>query len=70
MPAAMFAAVPRTPPPPKEPPVYGPGLSTAVLGSSVIGRLFATPEPPAEPHVMSDTDTSLFDYDSPDLQPG
>ena len=62
MPVASFAAVPRTPPPPKTPPPeVGFGISSGVLNTTLLGRMFATPEPGDE-HMLSDTDTSLFDY--------
>ena len=62
MPTAMFAAVPRTPPPPKESPDFGVGINSALLNSSMLTRMFASPDIPDD-NPLSDTDTSLFDYD-------
>lgn len=71
MPAAMFVAVPRAPPPPKEPPEYSPGLSSTLLNSSVLGLMFATPEPPLDESMpFSDTETSMYDYEKVEVAAG
>lgn len=60
----MFAAVPRTPPPPAQVPDVDSGLSSALLSAGLVGQMFATPEPPSDERVLSDavSDTSVDDY--------
>lgn len=61
MPTATVAAVPRVQMQPQtatEKPDFK--ASSGILNASLLGRLFATPEP--DNGHLSETDTSLYDY--------
>ncbi|XP_074646610.1 centrosomal protein of 89 kDa-like isoform X2 [Tubulanus polymorphus] len=64
VPTATFAAVPRTPPPPKPSPQYTAGLSSTLLNSTMLSRMFATPVPPIDDG-SQEVDTSIDDYADP-----
>ena len=61
VPSAIFAAVPKTPPP-TTPPGTGVGLAASLTNVATIGRLFAEPVPLSEDDLLSDPDSSLYDY--------
>ena len=61
MPSIAVAAVPRSPPPPPQT-QSDPNMTTTVLNSSMLGRMFATP--PMDDPNRSETDTSLIDYEN------
>ena len=56
MPSIAVSAVPRSPPPTVRPETSG------LLHSSMLGKLFATPN--ADDQYRSETDTSLPDYEN------
>ena len=73
MPTAMFAAVPRVPPPPRDAPYVSAGLASTLLNSSMLTRMFATPVPESDPlgntqlgttGPITDPDTSYYDYEN------
>ncbi|XP_064641370.1 centrosomal protein of 89 kDa-like isoform X2 [Lineus longissimus] len=62
VPTASFSAVPRTPPPPSPDPQFTSGMASALMSSTMLGRLFAEPVPQSDDN---DVDTSLDDYGDP-----
>ena len=67
MPPVVFTAVPRIPPPVLEKSRYSLGLSTSLLNTSLLSRLFATPTPAPdvdrEEWPSDDNDSSNLDYE-------
>ena len=62
MPSVAVSAVPRSPPPTVRQETAPRNPSTSVLHSSMLGKLFATPN--ADDQYRSETDTSLPDYEN------
>ncbi|XP_041375483.1 centrosomal protein of 89 kDa-like isoform X4 [Gigantopelta aegis] len=61
VPSAIFAAVPKTPPP-TTPPGTGVGLAGSLSNVATLGRLFAEPMPLSDDDPLSDPESSLYDY--------
>ena len=68
MPPTMFVAVPDITPLPPTTQVYGAGLASALVNSSVVPRLLGQCQPRSRwpCHLSNDTDTSLNDYLQPE----
>ena len=68
MPPTMFVAVPDITPLPPTTQVYGAGLASALVNSSVVPRLLGQCQPLSRwpGHLSNDTDTSLNDYLQPE----
>ena len=63
MPSISMLAAPRTPPPAATlPQEMDPNLTSSILTSTLLGRMFQTPE--GEGNYVSETDTSLYDYEN------
>lgn len=61
MPPLVFIAVPDTPAPQPVPGV-GLGLSSSLLNTTAIGRMFGTPVP-ADEEPFSEPESSMYDYE-------